>query len=233
MTFDLKLALVCAQASDAAYKEDAPTRAALLAVAGLTEQRYITGIQSARALACTHPLYGLILAFQGTQFTQGEIDSIMANLKTDPVDIGNGRRVMQGYWEQWQSLKPLVSDLKPKVISGHSMGGSIAHLSVDTFSPDELVTFGAPKTANEAYWHSSRLLPLRFVRLEDFAPNWPFLHYDQPYNQFLWMHDGAVEDVMTRPPYPFNVSVPDHASEKYVADLVALNTLTPLSGAVA
>lgn len=107
MTLDLKLALICAQASQAAYEEDPGKRGALLEAAGLVERRYIDARRDARALLCAHASAGVILAAQGTQFTRAEIASIIENLKTEPIHVpGVAGLMMQGYWEQVQALLP-------------------------------------------------------------------------------------------------------------------------------
>ena len=224
MIFDLRLALLCAYASDAAYMESAADRAAYLAPTGLTETAYIVGDRDARALVCEHALYGEILAFQGTQFTKGELESIAANLDTTRVPAAAGV-MMEGYWRQAIALAPQLDTVKPKHVTGHSLGGATAHLYVNGTGaplPDTLITFGAPKCADHVFWEAPRLLPIRFIREQDGAPNWPADDFDQPDNPFMWLHGGVVTDTIGRPFWPLNISVEDHASERYVSDLIAL-----------
>lgn len=228
MTFDLRLALLCAQASDAAYMESAADRAVYLASTGLAETAYLVGARDARALVCEHSLYGTILAFQGTQFSKGEIESIAANLDTTRVPAAEGF-MMEGYWRQAMALAPQLDALHPKVVTGHSLGGATAHLYVNGTGaplPDVLITFGAPKCADHVFWEAPRLLPIRFIRERDGAPNWPADDFDQPDNPFLWLHGGMVTDTIGRPFFPLNDSVEDHASELYVSDLQALQGAT-------
>jgi hypothetical protein len=223
--FDLDLALLCARLSAAAYELDDAKRQALVTAAGAIEVNYVAARNDARLLVAQTPSIGIIHAFQGTQFSKGELASIVENLRVDPIFIGNERRVLEGYWDQLQALIPFFAQLPlPDLCTGHSMGGAIASLAQRGRRPP--ITFGAPKAANAAFWHSAEWTPQRVVRAWDFAPGWPLLPLDyvQPGPEFWLHHNGhgplIIERVAARPGLS-NV-IEDHAVDLYVADLAAL-----------
>lgn len=210
---DIGLALTLARACQAAYELNAGKRKALLDAAGLTEARYVQGPRDARALVCSGRWR--IIAVQGTQFTAGELPSILENVKTEPVDRGGGAKVMLGYWEQWQALEPLLDGEEADYATGHSMGGAVVHLSSLL---GQRVTFGAPKCANAAFYASVRW-PTRLVNERDIAPTHPELSYWQPGNT-EWLHNGKLIEVSERS--TVNNSFEDHMIENYIAALAAL-----------
>lgn len=216
---DLALALLCARASQAAYEFDGEKRGALLKAAGLNEVSYIQGAHDARALvAVTREV--IVLAFQGTQFSEGEIASDFENVETSPVPLKLGQAV-RGYMEQYKALSPYLPGAD--VVTGHSMGGAVAHLHliVGLFA-NPCITFGAPKCADDAAW-ANVARPSRFVHERDFAPDWPPLGYTQP-GPMLWLHEGKLVETDARD--TLNISVTDHAIEKYVSALQGLQGTT-------
>lgn len=231
------LALICARACEAAYELDQAKRLVLLNAAGLVEDAYVQGAQDARALIC-HPLDaapagGRILAFQGTQASRGELPSIFANLEVDSVTRPGGAAVHDGYWTQTQDLAVALLDLRDvDIVTGHSMGGAIAHLFVNSIFPaiGTLITFGAPKCANQAFWDSATTVPSRIVNGRDPAPLWPFIPstFVQPSPQ-LWLHghDDVVlfEPTFHRPTAPDQLG--DHGIDAYIARLALLTAPAP------
>lgn len=221
---DLKRTILLAQACNAAYELDATARLTMLSFVGLVEDAYVIGANDSRALIC-HSIDGSMrgLFFQGTQFTKGEIPSIMENIKVWPIKV-NGFDVDSGYWQQVASLTIALPPLDGLTdIAGHSMGGCIAHLYANTAKvPDgvTLTSFGAPKCAGAAFWAAAKHLPTRIVNQRDFAPVWPYLpdEWEQPGEQW-WVHDGVCEPNLHRPVMPD--SIPDHMPDKYIAALQA------------
>jgi pimeloyl-ACP methyl ester carboxylesterase len=235
---DIALALRAMRLSDAAYELDGAKRAALVAGTGAVETHYLVGQNDARALVAVADGVRFI-AFQGTQFGRGEVASIAENLKVEPIELGDGRLAEAGYWQQMQDLVPSIGALPawsgPLIVTGHSMGGCIAHLYAATQplpAGTRVITFGAPKCGNASLWVSSALLPERWVHERDFAPDWPYLpaEWTQPAGGFYWMHDGAVRSV-AGDRGSVNISVSDHMPAEYVDELSALAFASPSTAA--
>lgn len=216
--------LSLAVASNAAYELDTIARASLLETASLRELNYFQASGDARALLARHDTEGLVLAFQGTQFSAFEIPSIFADIEVAPAYLGAGVEVHLGYYQQYLALLKVfpTTFAMPLTMTGHSMGGAIAHLAANLFAmaPTRCVSFGAPKCGNLAFWRQARLLPERVVHEADAAPLWPLLPetYEQPLPQ-LWLRDsGAIESLATPRPVPPD-SISDHAPGAYLAAL--------------
>jgi hypothetical protein len=224
---DIATVLLCARLSKAAYVTDDAARAAALPP-GVVERGYVIGREDARALVCEVPRIGVAYAFQGTQFTKGELASIWENFRIHRVDVGNGRGVMAGYDAQLQALRSGLNDAPaPDLVTGHSMGGDIAELFLNIDSHafcvpvPLLVTFGAPKCADASFWRAATVMPRRIVHARDFAPCWPFVSdFLQPGTEG-WLHDGVLEEVASRPVAAD--SVDDHEIDAYIAALEALH----------
>lgn len=219
-------ALLYAYACEAAYELDATARAALLSAAKITELSYVQGKDDARALLCRDWTGRTILAFQGTQFSRGEILSILSNLEVAPT-AWRGGRVETGYLDQVRDLAPQLAMLaQPDVITGHSLGGVMAEIygEMIAITPQIVISFGAPKCADIAFWNTARVHPVRIVNERDAAPVWPpWEGYTQPGNM-LWLHreDAAASlTEMRNRPVPAD-SVSDHMIETYIANLEAL-----------
>ena len=228
VSIDLALARTCLAACDAAYDFDPAERATALAAAGLTEVTYLQASQDARALVCSKDGQ-LYLAFQGTQFSALEISSIVENLKVDPVDIGGGRQVTDGYWQQLTDLLPACIEAvagRPCIVTGHSLGGTLAHMALATplyVTAQAVVSFGAPKTANDAFWQAADKTRLtRLVNDSDFAPIWPLLPQEwvQPDTGEWWLHGGGMEFLAGRDTRPVATdSIGDHMLPAYAKAL--------------
>ena len=220
---DLNLSLTCALASSAAYELDAATRLAELNAAGLIEDSYVVGDDDARALICHDVAGQRYLAFQGTQFSQGEIPSIFANLQVDPFRLPDGALVHSGYWGQLSGLLANIPGDPGMISTGHSMGGAIAHLDQRYNIRKEVVTFGAPKCGDGRFWAAPMKVDWlrRFVNCRDMAPLWPILpaEFVQPFPQ-TWLHDGMAGELTgPRPVTPDCVD--DHWIENYIAAIRA------------
>lgn len=201
--FDRSLALLCARASAAAYELDDGKRRAMLAAAALQELGFLQARTDARLLVVQTAAGEIGWAFQGTQFTALEIPIILENLKTDPIAFAGGGHVMEGYWDQLQALMQFLSEPPaPSFITGHSLGGSVANLAANTLTfaqPPRLVTCGAPRCADAAFWAAARVLPMRIEREKDPAPRHPLdSDFIQPAGVW-WLHNGGVQLCDHRP----------------------------------
>jgi hypothetical protein len=239
---DFQLWLACAQASDAAYELDAANRAAKLPP-GAAELVYVQGAQDARALVCRWQ-GKVILAFQGTQFTKGELPSIFENICLAGETMPGGAVLVAGYLDQLRDLARLSAIDKAfpfDIVTGHSMGAAIAELCglapAQFYRGQPVISIAAPKVATAATWQAGKFQPTRIVRERDFAPLWPPLvglpfcpEWEQAPGGLWWIHDAVppgspVSDVMCafvpRRPAVCD-SVADHSIDLYVADLKAL-----------
>jgi len=246
MAIDFGTAFIAMTAANAAYEEDDAARFALLIPAGLQEIAYLQGARDARALVAQTASGRQVIAVQGTQFTSGEIQSILENLKDDPVDLGGNRLVMRGYYEQLQALEPELAKLLPwkenLIVTGHSMGGAVAILYAGTVPLPNgscLFAFGSPKCGNAAFHATALLRPMRFVVNEDPAPEYPFLEsvYSQPAEPWIWVEDKIahlVPSSFVRPGIVFDWF--DHMPDNYLKVISSWqnpNLLGPVPSAAA
>lgn len=172
----------------------------------------------------------VVLCFQGTRVTENtSLPEIWDDLDGDPLPGPWPGRVHAGFFRPILDLWPRICSVlppgKPIVYTGHSLGGVSAHLA-GTLLPGAVVSFGAPKGADDAYWNESypppAVPPLRIVHERDFAPDWPeFGPWRQPPGAMAWLHNGSVQRVNARTTWP-DVSVCDHSIDAYVAALAAL-----------
>jgi lipase (class 3) len=206
--FDRAVALTCAWASAAAYELDDGKRHAMLAAKALQERGFIQARSAARLLVVETLAGDVIWAHQGTQFDRREVASIDANFDFEPVAQGGGL-VMRGYRRQLEALAPRFPELPvPTIITGHSAGGSEANQNANTLALElcrksprlpRLVTFGAPRCADAAFWANAPVRPMRIERESDPAPRWPL---DTPFVQpdgVWWLHDGGIQLCGHRP----------------------------------
>lgn len=225
--FDRSRALQGARASAAAYELDDGKRRALLGAASLQELGFLQGRSDARLLVVETMAGEIWWVFQGTQFTRREWPSILANLTETPQDVGDGRRVMSGYWRQLEALMPFLAELPaPDGMLGHSMGGTIAHLAANLLPLPRLpwlMTYGAPCCADAAFWAAAKVLPVRIIHESDPAPRWPLTGpYVQP-GLAWWLHAGGIALSDHRPSLLDLVrSWGDHDENAYIAALEAL-----------
>lgn len=169
-----------------------------------------------------------ITAIRGTQVGNGQtsIPELFDDVENDVLALPGGLRVHKGFWEPladiWGQIDALGCVGQPLTI-GHSLGGVRAHLSKHLRPESEVVSFGAPKGADDAFWRAAfpEYPPLRVVHDDDVIPGWP---WDGPFTQpadVAWLHGGALKLVPKRPGW--NVSVMAHFIDTgYIAALEAL-----------
>lgn len=68
---------------------------------------------------------GQCLAFRGSD----DLESWLHDLDADPDPIPSFGQIHSGFWEAYEEVRHAVLDLKPKVISGHSLGAALALLA--------------------------------------------------------------------------------------------------------
>lgn len=170
----------------------------------------------------------IVVAFQGTRVTD---DTSVAELFDDIDDtatvLPGGYRVASGFWEPLADLWPRIAAVMPPdmqpLITGHSLGGVRAHLAKWLCPSAEVVSFGAPCGADNAFWLAAYPddPPLRIVNERDFAPAWP---WDGTWGQpcaLAWMRGGYMTMVLTRP--GLDLSVADHCVDGgYIAGIEAV-----------
>ncbi|MDE2096392.1 MAG: hypothetical protein KGL39_04035 [Patescibacteria group bacterium] len=235
---DLDTVKLAVQLSKAAYGDggtSAVSQAQALGFDGITSAHF----EDVNALICRRDGRQWVAA-SGTHFSENpSLSEIADNLKGDPLSVGGGAVVHSGYWGRalrlWWYVRPLLEG--PVVFCGHSLGGATSHL-MPYFAPRDLeievVTCGAPKSANDAFWQTvyRKGSWIRIVREHDFAPTWPesmadilppelthllSLHgtYSQPGLED-WLHNRTFNWIAARPGW--NGSVPDHDVDLYLGD---------------
>lgn len=180
-----------------------------------------------------------VVAFRGTQVTSGfSMTDILRNAKLAKgawrPGLQSGGKVHQGYKEAVDAIagdlyEAIMRTKKPRIYTGHSLGGSMATLARTLEPHPELtVTFGAPKVGNRDFVKAySHIRLVRYVHGQDIAPK----------HARIWMgygHGGALRklshngQVSKRPWYwgdeiilPFGLTAGtfDHRIGEYVAKL--------------
>ncbi len=202
----LQFALV----SDAAYLSDARNTVEAL---GMT---FIAQLGSPECQALVARWGGLsVVAIQGTRvLEQFSIPEVWDDLDGDIISLSDGTRVHGGFWNPLVALWPRIQPLLPAgtpLLTGHSLGGVRAHLAKALLPEAEVVSFGAPKGGDDAFWtkHYPTAPPVRIVYERDFAPAWPF---EGPFTQpsiIGWLHGAQMIEAQKRPGSSFSVT--DHS----------------------
>lgn len=152
-----------------------------------------------------------VFAFRGTEadkfFSGRGWKDVIRDLAVWPRDIGNTEG-HAGFVSGWQAIAPKVKSIirtepdKPIVLTGHSLGGSIALIGayrlIKAGLNVELVTFGAPRALVLSGIDSKVLLDLRaastqYQHYRDWFPglmNWT--DYDHVDDSFLGAKNRAI-----------------------------------------
>jgi hypothetical protein len=204
--------LQLAQFSSASYLHDArPTVAAL----GGT---YLTQIGNGGCEVLVLDWGGnRVFAYQGTRASLSNFSAaeVLADLECHAKVLADGSRVHSGFWDPlvalWPRLAPFVVQT-PMLLTGHSLGGVHGHLTKPFVPHAQVVSFGAPKGADDKFWTANyQSPPVRFVYEKDVVPALPF---EGPFTHpasMNWLHGGKLLQVHQRPGLTFSVS--DHSMD--------------------
>ncbi len=125
------------------------------------------------------------IAFRGTQFSQFGLWDIVSNVRVMAREWEGPGKAHLGYVRQYRRIRGacmdcagMVADHKPLYLTGHSMGGAMAHIAAaDIFHRDwcvaDVLSFGAPKTLDQEAINAIRCSVYRYVNKHDFAPHFP------------------------------------------------------------
>ncbi len=187
---DLQNALILAQMSDLAYKDEGVVESELLKIWSAKSARFIESGETQCFLASFSD--GLILSFRGTD--ADALRDWLTDMDTAKVP-GPWGRVHRGFSEAldevWgeviDTLKEFQSDtLQPLWVTGHSLGGAVAVLASARLHAGGrrvkgLYTFGQPRVGNAAFAEAfgDRVVNMvRFVNNEDIVPRVPWFDYE-------------------------------------------------------
>lgn len=236
--------LLCARLSSAAYlMADSAIDAAIVPLGCRVLGRVVTAERVALVVEHGHAVY---VVWQGTRVTDNtSLPEIWCDLATDLVEMPGGGRAVRGFVDPVLRVLVAVDRIvRDKTIpithTGHSLGGVSAHVAYVVFKmlgrPTRAVSFGAPKGGDAAFWAPADTGEIsRVVRLQDFAPEWPWIDHITP----PWTHDavqpgpmlflsGKTLALATSRPGLVHLSVSDHSDARYVEDLTAL-TFAPVT----
>lgn len=218
--------LALAKLSNAAYLDDARTAVSALGMTYVTQ----VGDGGCSALIVLWGGYGVV-AFQGTRILEvGGISwpEVWCDLNGHIVTLPDGSRAHAGFWlplvDLWPQIEAVLPRDRPLIATGHSLGGARAHLAAKLMPGAQVVSFGAPKATDDAFWtacYGSWRAPVRVVAGRDFAPTWP---PEGPWTQpaaITWLNEGTIRVVQQRP--CLCDSVQDHyILSSYIARLEVL-----------
>ena len=202
--------LTLAKLASAAYLLDSEPAVTALGMTYLGQP----GTPECQATICSWKGWSVV-AVRGTQVTGSEVSvpELLDDIDFTPIAIPGGSRVATGpffpFMNLWGSIGPLMGPGKPLFV-GHSLGGIRAHYGPFFRPGADVVSFGAIKGADNAFWTYiyPGNPPLRIVHEDDFAPGWP---WDGPWGQpsdLAWLHAGTLAVVPKRP--GLDVSISDH-----------------------
>jgi hypothetical protein len=194
MNWSLQDVLTLARLSSAAYDDD--SKAATNAAAPGVE--WVGQLGNAECQATIAKWGGFaVLVFRGTQISPTpSIPELWDDIDGTPLELFSGVHVHSHFWQPMAALWPDIEKLMPAgraLVTGHSLGGVRAQLSRANLRDAEVVTFGAPRGADDAFWwwaYEGAEPPLRVVHENDFAPDWKD-PWAQP-GPMLWLRGGKA-----------------------------------------
>ena len=119
----------------------------------------------------------LIVVFEGTN----DMRSLQTDLQVGESDFLHlfGTQVHKGYYTEaqiaYKSVAPLVTKEQQVIVTGHSLGGAVAHLLAAILYKEgynvRLFTFGEPPVGNEDFVHTIKGLDhQRYTHIFDMVP---------------------------------------------------------------
>jgi len=97
-------------------------------------------------LVVTHPQFGRILAFRGTDDTVEALDDLDAVLEPCPLSDGGGASWHRGFARVFTSLTMPTGPFD--IIAGHSLGCPLAAFAALSHGAGRLILFASPKPGN-------------------------------------------------------------------------------------
>lgn len=182
------------------------------------EMRYISQIGNGGCEALIVQWGGYcVVVLQGTRVLESiSLPEIWDDFDSGAVILPNPNggqtlRVHSGFWLPLAALWPRIQGLTleglPLLVTGHSLGGARAHLTPALAPVAAVVSFGAPKSADDAFWAAYYPIepPLRVVYERDFAPNWPYEPSWLTHPAAVaWLTGGKLIETQRRPGFSFN-----------------------------
>ena len=136
---------------------------------------------TARALSINYYIFKqknqLIIVFEGTN----DLSSLKTDLQVGERDFLHlfGTQVHKGYYNEaqyaYKRVSPLVTKEQQVIVTGHSLGGAVAHLLAAILYKEgynvRLFTFGEPPVGNEDFVHAIKGLDhQRYTHIFDMIP---------------------------------------------------------------
>lgn len=216
--------LALAQISNIAYTDDPSKQLAQFAALNFQTLGRYEGPDHRALLIRNNDRH--VLALCGTRFSDANVHELFDDEDVLPVDLGDGRRVMQGFHRGMADLAAWAFGLTDAVleVTGHSLGGARSHL-MPLFAPAErmgqITSFAAPKAANRAYWATCPAIR-RVVNARDLWAGYLWLgEWCQP-DAMLWLGNGALTP-MTESQWIGGIRASDHSiTDGYIAALQKL-----------
>jgi len=136
---------------------------------------------AAKALSINYYIFRqknqLIVVFEGTN----DMRSLQTDLQVGESDFLHlfGTQVHKGYYTEaqiaYENVAPLVTKEQQVIVTGHSLGGAVAHLLAAILYKEgynvRLFTFGEPPVGNEDFVHAIKGLDhQRYTHIFDMVP---------------------------------------------------------------